>query len=284
MVVVVPHEGAGPPGFQSWLVAVPTAGEPQRVRLLAQCSNCSATAEIVGEGRIQYVEGRQDWPSLVRYELTLDPPSVLRVSASSNDVPILDAADLIAFEQGGWRSTGLGDCAAVLGRDGDSGGSAPTASARVLATSSAIYVEVNDGAFSATASSADALDLWFCAAEGKPTSCENWTLTMDGRLLVSGPPRLSTAGKWSESKRWRNADVATVSPTLRRFRLKPLPRYTESANFAYRKAVVGGESRTMFDAHLELEPQGTSFRCVADSGTLRPVPVGQGGAGAALIP
>ncbi|HEY3817697.1 MAG TPA: hypothetical protein VGL81_11020 [Polyangiaceae bacterium] len=199
-------------------------------------------------------------------------------------IPILDAAELGALEPDGWRSTGLGDCAAVLEGQADAATAAPTASVRVLATASAIYLEVHDDAFS---TAIDGLRMGFCGGDGKPTSCEAWSLSMDGWLLVTGPPRQSATGEWTEKKLSRRADVSLVSPTVRRFRLKPLPSSSHQgeASFTYRKAADGGSPRTVFEAMLDFQPPATAVHCLADAGALRRLHVGlEGGSGEALSP
>lgn len=190
---------------------------------------------------------------------------------SSHAIPVLDEADRAAFEQDGWKTIGLGDCAALLEGHPAAGTSVPAASARVLATPGAIYVEVHDDALSITAPAIDSLGIWFCVGDGKPTSCEDWNLTMDGWLRITGPSRQLATGEWTERKLSRRAEVSAVSPTLRRFRLSPLSLADYGATFAYRKAGDGG-LRTAFEERVDFPWGGAPIHCVADGGALRRIP------------
>ncbi len=285
VVVIVPHEAGEPHGLQSWLIAVPPGGEAERVRLLAQCSDCSAGVEVARRGHVRFVERSLALPTPVTtYILGLDPPSVLSVS-EGGPVPAVDAAELGAFEPDGWRSTGLGDCASLLEAAPGASPAANPATVRVLATRSALYLEVEDASFSATGARTDRLDMGFCWGDGKPTSCQDWSQRMDGALLITGPPRPSASGQWSWKTVERRGELSIVSPTVRRFRVSGPSAYGGfEAKFVYEKAGDGGEPRDVVDVFRDVQLSTPSVRCIDEGGTLRRVHATAGGSGEALIP
>jgi len=285
VVVIVPTESGESHDLQSWLVAVPAGGEAWRMQLVAECSSCSASVEVVGNDRVRYVE---EGPASTRtYELALNPPSVRPVSERWSAIPVIDVGDLAEFDRGAWKSTGLGDCAARVEPSPDDS-VARTPSVRVLASRSTLYIEVDDDAFVTTGAIGSVLSMTFCGGDGKPTSCESWALAMDGSLVVTGAPRQSSTGEWSASKRARRAEVSIVSPTSRRFRLVglPSPFHAETAQFGYRGGADGRASDLALGSSLVFRPDAAPLRhCVAREGNLSRVHwAPEGGPAEALIP
>jgi hypothetical protein len=189
-------------------------------------------------------------------------------------LPVVEIADRAAFEGGGWRTTGFGDCATALAATDDPHAAPPDAGASpsvfALFTGGSLYFELRDP----SPPKPWVLDVDYCWGDGKPTSCAAWHLAMDGSLVVEGPPRQGATGEWSSPRQQRRAEVSIVGPGVRRLHASAPAAFSDTpwdVRFGYHLIDEGRAARETAGAVLWIGTSGggaSSLRCVARDGVL----------------
>jgi hypothetical protein len=217
--------------WETWLTAV-TSSQATRAQLLV--SDCPSddrapVIEDLGPGRLRYSFGGH------AYELALDPPRLERETQGGGSLtwnygafhgeaceeqecaPVLLEARVAdeSFSRGGWKTSGLGECATLVDgattpgdntSHGERVARGASSSVRLLLVEGTLYVEVTDDVFVTKSRVADALVFYSSSTHAMPGERGRTE-----RLLMDG-----TLTDWDGKV--RQVEVVTA-PTTRRFAL-----------------------------------------------------------------
>jgi hypothetical protein len=179
--------------------------------------------------------------------------------------PVLTVADE-AFGDGSWRVVSLGECGVYIDGSPGNGVVEPAQEAtgtvlRALLTDGAMYVEISDDAFVITGKVVDRLNVTLTSGGALPGEAHRWQLFVDGRVK-------SIEGLAP------HAEMVSVNPTLRRFKLTGAPvAWREFADLSYIDTADGLTERAVLRSgtvagEIHRVPADEAV-CVPEGGSLR---------------